>query len=205
MGLAGSVVLIQKPSDLRAKPDIRGRAIEFMTGVYYAGHMQHKFQLRQLSAIDLVTLRDIAEETFLDTFAAQNEAENITEYVAAAFSSDRVAAELENKESEFFFIENGSDVAGYLKLNRGTAQTEQSIANALEVERIYVRRRHQGTGAGKALMLYAISKVGSANLDWLWLVFGIRMSKPLNFTKSLALWSFLTMISTWARNCNATL
>ncbi len=166
-----------------SKAVIRSRAFEFVTGIYYAGHMQHKFQLRQLGAIDLITLRDIAEETFLDTFAAQNEPENITEYVAAAFSSDRVAAELENKESEFFFIENGSDVAGYLKLNRGTAQTEQSVANALEVERIYVRRKHQGTGAGKALMLHAISMAGLANLDWLWLGVWDQNVKAIEFYK----------------------
>lgn len=147
--------------------------------------MQPNFQLRQLGAIDLVALRDIAEETFLDTFAAQNEAENITEYVDAAFSYDRVAAEFENRESEFFFIENGSDVAGYLKLNWGAAQTEQSLANALEVERIYVRRKHQGTGAGKALMRYAIARAGSAHMDWLWLGVWDQNVKAIEFyTKS---------------------
>lgn len=145
--------------------------------------MQSNFQLRQLVAIDLVALRDIAEETFLDTFATQNEAENINDYVETAFNSDRIAAELDNKESEFFFIETGSGVAGYLKLNRGKAQTEQRLKNALEVERIYVKREHQGTGVGKALMLHAISSAVSERMDWLWLGVWDRNVKAIEFYK----------------------
>ena len=145
--------------------------------------MQSDFQLRQLTAIDVVALRDISEETFLDTFASQNEAENITEYVAVAFSPDRVGAELDNKESEFFFVETGSDIAGYLKLNRGTAQTEQRLTNALEVERIYVRRKYQGTGVGKVLMRHAISRAVSARMDWLWLGVWDQNEKAIEFYK----------------------
>lgn len=145
--------------------------------------MQTKFQLRQLSTIDLVSLRDIAEETFLDTFASKNDAENISAYVAAAFSAGRVASELQNKNSEFFFIENGSDVTGYLKLNRGPAQTEHNLVNALEIERIYVPRKHQGTGVGKALMLHAIAMARSANVDWLWLGVWDQNVKAIEFYK----------------------
>lgn len=143
--------------------------------------MSTRFQLRCLDANDLVSLRNIAEETFLDTFASQNEPENISAYVAAAFNSERVASELENKDSEFYFIEDGSDVAGYLKLNQGPAQTEQSLVNALEVERIYVRRKHQGTGAGKTLMLKAIEVARSANVDWLWLGVWDQNVKAIEF------------------------
>lgn len=162
---------------------IGNRAIELLTGIFYVGPMRPKFKLRQLDAKDFISLRSIAEETFLDTFASQNESENISEYVAAAFSAERVAAELENKDSEFFFIENGSDIAGYLKLNRGNAQTEQSVSNALEIERIYVRREYQGTGAGKALMLHAISRAALANMDWLWLGVWDQNVKAIEFYK----------------------
>lgn len=145
--------------------------------------MQSNLQFRKLNALDLNALRNIAEETFLDTFASQNEPENITEYVTAAFSSDRVAAELENKDSEFFFVESGLDVVGYLKLNRGKAQTETTLKNALEVERIYVRREHQGTGVGKALMRHAISSAVSARMEWLWLGVWDHNSKAIEFYK----------------------
>ncbi len=146
--------------------------------------MTTAFKLRRLDVRDLETLRDIAEETFLDTFAAQNAPENIATYVAAAFSIDRVASELTNTDSQFFFIETGADLAGYLKLNTGAAQTEQTLPNALEIERIYVRRGHQGTGLGKALMQHAIERAIAANVDWLWLGVWDQNEKAIAFYRS---------------------
>lgn len=152
--------------------------------------MTTAFRLRRLDARDSDALRTIAEETFLDTFAAQNEPENIAAYVAAAFNTGQVASELANEFSEFFFIEAGSDVAGYLKLNTGAAQTEQALPNALEIERIYVRRSHQGTGAGKALMHHAIARAIAAKVDWLWLGVWDQNQKAIDFYRASGFTAF---------------
>jgi len=147
--------------------------------------MKTDLSLRCLDANDLVALREIAEETFLDTFAAQNEPENISAYIASAFTSEQVASELADEASEFYFIETGSEIAGYLKLNKDAAQTEQDLPNALEIERIYVRRSHQGAGAGKAMMLKAIELARAANMDWVWLGVWDQNQKAIEFyTKS---------------------
>jgi len=143
--------------------------------------MNINFETRRLTTDDLGDLRDIAEETFLDTFASQNKPENIEAYVAATFSVERVEKELANEHSEFYFIETASSVAGYLKLNQGGAQTEQDLANALEIERIYIRRSFQGTGAGRALMHLAIEVAHTANVDWIWLGVWDQNTKAIEF------------------------
>lgn len=150
------------------------------------------FKLRRLKMADLAALRDIAEETFLDSFASQNEPENISNYVGKAFALEQVATELANKDSEFYFIEDGWKIAGYLKLNIGEAQTEYELENALEIERIYVRRSHQGRGAGKALMLKAISVAQLAAVDWLWLGVWEKNSKAIAFYKKSGFSAFDT-------------
>jgi len=139
------------------------------------------FETRRLSTDDLGDLRDIAEETFLDTFASQNEPENIATYVAATFNTDRVKKELANENSEFYFIKTHSGIAGYLKLNQRAAQTEQDLANALEIERIYIRRNFQGTGAGRALMNLAIEVAKVAKVDWIWLGVWDQNTRAIQF------------------------
>ncbi len=118
---------------------------------------------------DLPALRDLAEATFLDTFSSQNAAHNMSAYASAAFAMDRVRAEYENTHSRFYLARTGSDIAGYLKLNTGPAQTEQDLENAMEIERIYATRAFQGQGIGKRLMATALETARAAGVDWVWL------------------------------------
>lgn len=145
--------------------------------------MSAEFEIRQVPAHDLSVLRDLAEETFLETFASQNEPGNIASYVAAAFSADHMAQEFATPGSAFYFIATQSIPVGYLKLNQGAAQTEQGLADALEIERIYVRSAAQGTGAGRALMQFAIETAKTTNKDWLWLGVWDQNAKAIEFYK----------------------
>ncbi len=143
--------------------------------------MRPELTLRLVNANDLTLLRDVAEETFVDTFASQNEPDNIASYTSKTFSLEQVASELSNMHSEFYFMETRSGIAGYLKLNQELAQTERDLENAIEVERIYVRREHQGTGVGKALMLKAIQLARKKSADWLWLGVWDQNEKAIAF------------------------
>lgn len=118
---------------------------------------------------DLPALRDLAEATFRETFSSQNTPQNISAYATVAFDMDRVTAEFENAHSRFWFARSGPDIAGYLKLNTGPAQTEQDLENAMEIERIYATRAFQGRGVGKRLMATALEAAREADVDWVWL------------------------------------
>lgn len=48
-----------------------------------------------------------------------------------------------------------NEIAGYLKINVGDAQTEHLRENALEVERIYLRSSFQHRGLGNVLLDFA--------------------------------------------------
>ena len=56
-----------------------------------------------------------------------------------------------NIDSLFFFAKVGNEIAGYLKLNAGAAQTELTDHETVEIERIYVQNAYQGLKIGKAL------------------------------------------------------
>ncbi|MEM9501372.1 MAG: GNAT family N-acetyltransferase [Pseudomonadota bacterium] len=118
---------------------------------------------------EITILRDLAEETFVETFEAQNSAKTIAVYIADAFAIDRVTAEYHEPRSQFYFARQEGAIAGYLKLNEDSAKTEQDMLAAMEIERIYARQSFHGKGIGKAMLEAAVTAAHNAQVDWLWL------------------------------------
>lgn len=114
-------------------------------------------------------LISVSEETFEATFRAENTAENMANYLATAFTIDKMTKELNNPFSQFYFAKIEGEIAGYLKLNHEEAQTEQLEEAQLEVERIYIRQRFQKRGIGQLLMNKAIEVAQSKGYDAIWL------------------------------------
>ncbi|UTW56105.1 GNAT family N-acetyltransferase [Kordiimonas sp. SCSIO 12610] len=131
--------------------------------------MAHSIRIIPVMHADVAVLRALSVKTFRDTYAAANMPENIEAYIENSFSLSALRAELADPNSQFFFAVISGEVAGYLKVNTGAAQTEQDLPDAMELERIYAARDHQGKGVGKAMIRHAISLAQSANMPWLWL------------------------------------
>jgi len=134
-----------------------------------AGPGQPAVTLRRCSPTDLETLRAFALETYDDTFRSMNRPEVMDAYLAEAFHPERVAAELANPASEFWFLFVGEELAGYLKVNDAPAQSDLNDSRSLEVERIYVRRAHKGRGLGRTLIQHAESLARGRGKSTLWL------------------------------------
>lgn len=118
---------------------------------------------------DLHLLREIGIETFNDTFAEQNKPENMRAYLEKAFAETKMEQELNTPDSSFFFIRHGEQLAGFLKVNIGTAQSEPMGDDSLEVERIYVRKAFKRMGLGKKLMDHAFDLARKQNKTKVWL------------------------------------
>ena len=125
-------------------------------------------QFRKCTIDDLVVLRDISAKTFVTAFAAQNTKEDMAIYVAKAFTPAQIKAELDNKDSLFYFVQIADKIIGYLKLNVNTAQTE-AISNGLEIERIYLLSAFQGKGYGQIMMDKAFEIAKALKKTRLWL------------------------------------
>jgi len=108
-------------------------------------------------------------ETFTEAFGGQNAAEHMDAYIAEAMSEERLAEEMRNELSEFFFALYADEVIGYLKVNFGLAQTEQMGVPGMEVERIYVYASAYGLGVGQALLDTAVSCARRQGLSYVWL------------------------------------
>jgi ribosomal protein S18 acetylase RimI-like enzyme len=114
-------------------------------------------------------LQQIGRQTFEETFAESNSAQNMAKYLEEAYSYEKLSAELNDPNSIFYFAMMGQDVIGYLKLNVGASQTEVKDNDALEIERIYVLKSFQGKRVGQFLFDKAIQIAKEQNAEFVWL------------------------------------
>ena len=114
-------------------------------------------------------LLEISQKTFVDTFASVNTPENMAKYLAEALSKEKLQAELNDSNSEFYFASADGKIIGYLKVNSGSAQTDIKTDTALEIERIYVLKEYHGKNIGQLLYEKAISLAKEKGVSFVWL------------------------------------
>jgi hypothetical protein len=131
--------------------------------------MHSKFPILRAEAADLPALMAFAELTFRAAYQAQNDPEAFRQYSEKAFTLERFQAEWQNPDSTFWYMENGGQMAAYLKLNARQPQAELGSQRTMQIERIYVAPGLQGQGIGSELLLFSEKWAETANADWIWL------------------------------------
>ena len=125
--------------------------------------------IKKCTLQDLESLQKISIETFYQTFADSNSAENMKEYLENAYNEEKLYKELSNPNSSFFFVYVDERLAGYLKLNEFPSQSDINDIDSLELERIYILKEFQGAGLGKYLLEHAISIAIEHGKKYIWL------------------------------------
>jgi ribosomal protein S18 acetylase RimI-like enzyme len=148
------------------------------------------FFIYKIDEQHLERLQNIAIRTFGETFAETNSEENMNDYYARCFNDKTLRQELRDPEAQWYFLEYRGELAGYLKINTGAAQTEMREADGFEVERIYVLKAFHGTGVGAALMKHAIRLGKEMGKRYLWLGVHEENFRALRFYEKFGLKEF---------------
>lgn len=143
--------------------------------------MMENLQIQPVTTTDLEVLREIGIATFTETFGPHNAKAQMDRYIVASFDADKIQAEFENPESLFFFGKIGTSVAGYLKLNWGSAQTEAEDPRAVEIERIYVLADFHGKKLGQLLFEKAREIALEKKAPYLWLGVWEKNQRAIRF------------------------
>lgn len=138
-------------------------------------------EIIQCTSNDAQKLQEISRTTFYDTFAHMNAEESMNAYLENAFQLKKIEEELATPFSEFYFIYDNEQLAGYLKVNVNEAQTEQMGDETLEIERIYIVDKFQQRGLGKHLLHKAIEVARSKMKKKIWLGVWERNIGALHF------------------------
>ncbi|EGL99612.1 GNAT family N-acetyltransferase [Ligilactobacillus salivarius] len=118
---------------------------------------------------DIKKLQTIAKQTFTETFGSQNTAEDLAKFLNEEYDFNKLKSEVADPESFYYFCYFNDKLAGYLKLNIGSAQTESDYPEALEIQRIYVLQKYQGQKIGLSMMQHTIAVAKKIKKSQVWL------------------------------------
>lgn len=141
---------------------------------------------------DLDELVEISRVTFVDAFEKLNNPDDFNNYLAKAFSIERIKSELLDTNIQFYFTYLNNSLVGYFKLNEGEAQTESFKEDTLELERIYVLQHFQGKQIGKAMLYKAIAIANAKKASFLWLGVWEKNKEAIKFYERYGFKKFMT-------------
>ena len=136
---------------------------------------------------DAALLTELGASTFRETFESANTPEDFAVYTAAAFGEAIQRAELEDPDTTVFFAERGGDAVGYVMLRERKAPSLVGLDDALEIARLYARKRAVGSGVGAALMQRALAEAAGRGKDAVWLGVWEHNTRAIAFYES---WGF---------------
>ena len=125
---------------------------------------------------DAELLAELGARTFAETFAADNTAENMTAYLASAFTPTKQAAELADPHCLFLIAESDRVAVGYALLRSERVPDGVIGDRPIELVRLYVARESIGSGIGAALMQACLSQARQLGYQTLWL--GVWENNP---------------------------
>jgi ribosomal protein S18 acetylase RimI-like enzyme len=139
--------------------------------------------IKKVALQDLEALQKISKQTFQESFAEENTAENMAKYLEEGFSAEKLGKEILEPNSAFYVVTVGKELLAYLKINLGNAQTELKEIDGLEIERIYVLKAHQGKGIGNLLFEKAMAIAKENKLRYIWLGVWEKNTGAIEFYK----------------------
>jgi ribosomal protein S18 acetylase RimI-like enzyme len=143
--------------------------------------MELNIKIDQINNSQIDALQQIGRQTFAETFTESNTAANMAKYLEEAYSYEKLSTELNNPNSFFYFAMLDEKVIGYLKLNKGSSQTELKDNNALEIERIYVLKEFHGKKVGQLLFDKAMTIAKEQHVAYVWLGVWEENKRALQF------------------------
>ena len=147
-------------------------------------------RIRRGTIEDARLLSELGARTFSETFASENTAEDLAEYIATSFSVGRQTSELEDPAATFLIAEVEGRPAGYAKLRDGGPEKGIEGAKPIELVRLYVLREWLGRGLGGQLMRACLDEARQSGHETIWLGVWERNARAQAFYRK---WNFRTV------------
>lgn len=137
--------------------------------------------VRLLDPSDLPALRDLAELTFRAAWQVDNDPEEFEQYCSDNLTEEKLAAEMDEPNAEFYFAEIDDAPVAYLKLNIAQMREGVDDPRPVQIERIYVHPDYQGQGIGEQLLTFAEQRGRDIGARWLWLSVWQKAPRTIRF------------------------
>jgi GNAT superfamily N-acetyltransferase len=118
---------------------------------------------------DVELLSQLSVVTFTEAFAADNRKEDMDQYLAEEMSTAKLLGELQDSNNLFLIAWHNDEPVGYAKMVMGTKNESEQLERPIELERIYVLKKHYGKKAGARLMQYCLQYGKDNGYKTIWL------------------------------------
>ncbi|MFA9274244.1 MAG: N-acetyltransferase family protein [Candidatus Aquirickettsiella gammari] len=124
---------------------------------------------RRAIRADAAALAALAEQTFIDTYAAQNDPEQIRVHCTQNFGLEQQSAEIANPDYAVILAYLDQDLVGFAQVVKKSAPESIDAKNAVALYRYYVQQAWHGKGIAQPLLAEAEKAARNFGADYLWL------------------------------------
>lgn len=125
--------------------------------------------IRMAKLSDAKALANLAEQTFRDTFADTNTAQDMDLHCQNTYSQAIQLAEIKNPEVVTFVAEDSSELVAYAQVRWAEVEPCVSGSSPGEIHRLYVDRDWHGKGLAPTLMDACLKALKAHGSDVAWL------------------------------------
>jgi ribosomal protein S18 acetylase RimI-like enzyme len=118
---------------------------------------------------DADALSSAGARLFVQAYGKYSEPGDLATHVRAYYGRKRVTAELQKPEVSYTMAYDANDIAGFIKIRRGSAPDGMPAGEAVEVQQLYVDAERQRRGIGAALMDHAVATAREEGYAGIWL------------------------------------
>jgi diamine N-acetyltransferase len=125
--------------------------------------------VKEASISDAEVISKLSSETFFETYSWYNTPENMREYTQKHFSVEQTKKDFSEPNTHFFLASHNNEIIGYAKLRVFENPRELAGKRHIEIERIYVQKKHHDKKAGYAIIKKCMEFAKSENYEIIWL------------------------------------
>jgi len=144
-------------------------------------------EIREAVFSDVAAMREVAIQSYVDTFAEVNTPENMSAFLNDAYSQSKLEDEFHQHGSKLYLACEGDRVAGFLRLRISEEVADKLGSNTIELQRLYIHKDFQNQKVGRMLMQKAIDYAIENKFEWIWL--GV-WEQNFNAQRFYAKWGF---------------
>lgn len=137
--------------------------------------------IREATADDATLIADLSRQTFYDTFAAQNTATDMEQFLNEQFTRGRLMLEVGKPANTFLLAYAGDEVAGYVKLREQRHPPALEGIPSIEIARLYATQPMLGKGVGSLLMQASLDIGRSRGKQAAWLCVWEHNQRAIDF------------------------
>lgn len=126
-------------------------------------------EVREAKFSDISAMREVAIQSYVDTFTDFNTPENMSAFLAAAYSQHTLEQEFYEQGSVLYLACEGKRIAGFLRLRKSPEAEDKLGTNTIELQRLYIHKDFQNQKVGKMLMQRSIEYAVEKKFEWIWL------------------------------------